>query len=443
MKKSNIILSLVCNILIVLMEAFAFSNTIAGYVPGTKTMGWVDLADHFTTVSNAVLGIAALVMVIAALVALKKGHLSKFAVIFKLVAAVGTFITFIVAWAILLPSERDFNFVDDVRGFLWFHTVAPLLAIISLSFEKEHHVHWAWSFLGLGYVLAYGAPVLILCLKGTLPAIYPFLEKTNSFFLPCVIGIPVAGFALTLLFIVLHNVEVKKSVEPASASEAKTEPVAEQKEATPVAEKPVEEKKPEPEKPTEKQEEKPAPKKEDKVEEKKEEKPAEQKPVVVVIKQEVAQPAPAAAPVEKKAPIIAAKGKARRRASFETKVKNADEDLRHKYYELRDYIKSYGIHNRVSIPGDTFSAHRQRYIFVTISGKHLKVSYDLNPNSYKDSTIPVEFNKAKKFADLALLFKVRSDLSLKRAEQLVDDIMASKGVKKPEPKKPADDKAAK
>lgn len=274
MKKSNIILSLVCNILIVLMEAFAFSNTIAGYVPGTKTMGWVDLADHFTTVSNAVLGIAALVMVIAALVALKKGHLSKFAVIFKLVAAVGTFITFIVAWAILLPSERDFNFVDDVRGFLWFHTVAPLLAIISLSFEKEHHVHWAWSFLGLGYVLAYGAPVLILCLKGTLPAIYPFLEKTNPFFLPCVIGIPVAGFALTLLFIVLHNVEVKKSVEPASASEAKTEPVAEQKEATPVAEKPVEEKKPEPEKPTEKQEEKPAPKKEDKVEPKKEEKPA-------------------------------------------------------------------------------------------------------------------------------------------------------------------------
>jgi outer membrane biosynthesis protein TonB len=196
------------------------------------------------------------------------------------------------------------------------------------------------------------------------------------------------------------------------------------------------------EKAEEKPEEKPAEEAKP-VEEKKEEKPAEQKPVVVVIKQEVAQPAPAAAPVEKKAPIIAAKGKARRRASFETKVKNADEDLRHKYYELRDYIKSYGIHNRVSIPGDTFSAHRQRYIFVTISGKHLKVSYDLNPNSYKDSTIPVEFNKAKKFADLALLFKVRSDLSLKRAEQLVDDIMASKGVKKPEPKKPADDKAAK
>ena len=239
---------------------------------------------------------------------------------------------------------------------------------------------------------------------------------------------------VALIFLVLAaSVPFLSQTFAAVAKEA--EPAEEKKEEKPAEEaKPVEEKKEEPKPAEEKKEEKP------------EEKPvaaAQPQPVVVVIKQEAAQPAPVEEKKAAPAPVIAAKGKARRRASFETKVKNSDEDLRHKYYELRDYIKSYGIHNRVSIPGDTFSAHRQRYIFVTISGKHLKVSYDLNPNDYKNSTIPVEFNKAKKFADLALLFKVRSDLSLKRAKILVDDIMKAKGVEKPEEKKPAEQPAEK
>ena len=129
------------------------------------------------------------------------------------------------------------------------------------------------------------------------------------------------------------------------------------------------------------------------------------------------------------------KGK-RKRRSFETRLRNSEFDLRHKYYDLRDYIKWYGLRNRVSIPGDTFSYKRQRYIFVTIVGKHLRVYSQLNPDDYAESTIPVERAEAKKYEDLPCLLRVKSDLSYRRAKKLVDDLMAKIGMDKPDEDEP-------
>ena len=130
-----------------------------------------------------------------------------------------------------------------------------------------------------------------------------------------------------------------------------------------------------------------------------------------------------------------AKGK-RRRASFETRLKNSEFDLRHKYYDLRDYIKWYGLRNRISIPGDTFSYKRQRYVFITIVGKHIRVYLSLDPAAYADSTIPVEPAAAKKYEDLPCLLRVKSDLSYRRAKKLVDDVMAKIGLEKPDEDEP-------
>ena len=142
------------------------------------------------------------------------------------------------------------------------------------------------------------------------------------------------------------------------------------------------------------------------------------------------------APADDNAPGgIAAKGK-RRRASFETRLKNSEFDIRHKYYDLRDYIKWYGLRNRISIPGDTFSYKRQRYIFVTIVGKHLRVYLNLDPKDYADSTIPVELAEAKKYEDLPCLLRVKSDLAYRRAKKLVDDVMAKIGIAKPDEDEP-------
>ena len=141
-------------------------------------------------------------------------------------------------------------------------------------------------------------------------------------------------------------------------------------------------------------------------------------------------------PEDSNAPVgLNIKGK-RRRASFETRLKNSEFDLRHKYYDLRDYIKWYGLRNRISIPGDTFSDKRQRYVFVTIVGKHIRVYLGLDPNDYADSTIPVEPATAKKYEDFPCLLRVKSDLSYRRAKKLVDDLMQKIGMDKPDEDEP-------
>ena len=172
---------------------------------------------------------------------------------------------------------------------------------------------------------------------------------------------------------------------------------------------PVPAKEPEPEPEPEPEEE---PEEEEEDEEEEEEAPAEVGPDGLVIK-----------------------GK-RKRKPFETRLRNSEYDLRHKYYDLRDYIKWYGLRNRVSIPGDTFSYKRQRYAFVTIVGKHLRIYLQLDPKNYADSTIPVEQAEAKKYEDLPCLLRIKSDLAYRRAKKLVDDLMEKIGMPRPEGDEP-------
>ena len=141
------------------------------------------------------------------------------------------------------------------------------------------------------------------------------------------------------------------------------------------------------------------------------------------------------APAEAGPEGLVIKGK-RKRKPFETRLRNSEFDLRHKYYDLRDYIKWYGLRNRVSIPGDTFSYKRQRYAFVTIVGKHLRIYLQLDPKDYAESTIPVEQAEAKKYEDLPCLLRIKSDLAYRRAKKLVDDLMAKIGMPRPEGEEP-------
>ena len=126
------------------------------------------------------------------------------------------------------------------------------------------------------------------------------------------------------------------------------------------------------------------------------------------------------------------KKKRKKMVHFQTKLARSEKDLRHKYYDLRDYIKSYGINNRISIPCDTFSLHRKRYVVVTIAGKRLKIYLACDPSKYESTPIPVEPTRLKKYEDLPTMFKVKSDLSVKRAKLMVDDIMAAEGYERKE-----------
>lgn len=123
--------------------------------------------------------------------------------------------------------------------------------------------------------------------------------------------------------------------------------------------------------------------------------------------------------------------KRKKKVHFETRLRNSEFDLRHKYYDLRDYLKWYGLNNRISIPGDTFSLKRKKYAFITIQGKHIKFYASVDPSKYEDSPIPVERATAKKYIDTPCMLRIRSDLSYRRAKLIVDDMMQEAGFEKP------------
>ena len=128
--------------------------------------------------------------------------------------------------------------------------------------------------------------------------------------------------------------------------------------------------------------------------------------------------------------------KRKKKVHFETRLRNSEYDIRHKYYDLRDYLKWYGLNNRISIPGDTFSLKRKKYAFITIQGKHIKFYASIDPAKYEDSPIPVEVATAKKYIDTPCMLRIKSDLSYRRAKLIVDEMMKEAGFAKPEGPEP-------
>ena len=138
-----------------------------------------------------------------------------------------------------------------------------------------------------------------------------------------------------------------------------------------------------------------------------------------VVEEPVPEPVPEAEPEKNK--II--------RIPFQERITSAEKEMKDNYNELKNDILAYGVKSRVSNSGDTFRLHRKTYVKLTIAGKSLKLYFALNPEDYKDSTIPVADASEKNiYQEIPLIFKVKSGLSMRRAKQLIADVMAPDGL---------------
>ena len=151
---------------------------------------------------------------------------------------------------------------------------------------------------------------------------------------------------------------------------------------------------------------------------------AKEAPVYVAKK-----PAPAPAPVEEEEEDE--KRKSAPRIPFAKKMVKADKEIQDKYNEIKNEILAYGAKSRVSIACDTFRLHRKAYVKINLVGKTLKVYFALNPKHYEDSPIPVQDASDKvAYEEVPALLKVKSNLSVKRAKELVRQAMEKDGVEK-------------
>ena len=118
-----------------------------------------------------------------------------------------------------------------------------------------------------------------------------------------------------------------------------------------------------------------------------------------------------------------------KRQPFLTRILTADTDIKVNYNEIKNEILSYGVKARLSRGGETFRLKDKKYVKIYLVGKTLKVYLALSPEDYKDSTIPVEdVGHRPNYAEMPLLFKVRSGLSVRRCKELIKAAMEKDGL---------------
>ena len=122
-----------------------------------------------------------------------------------------------------------------------------------------------------------------------------------------------------------------------------------------------------------------------------------------------------------------------KRQPFITRIITADLDIKANYNEIKNELLSYGVKARLSRSGETFRLKDKKYAKIYLVGKTLKVYLALSPEDYKDSPIPVEdVGHRPNYAEMPLLFKVRSGLSVRRCKDLIKAAMEKDGLSKNE-----------
>ena len=201
------------------------------------------------------------------------------------------------------------------------------------------------------------------------------------------------------------------------AEEKKPEPAKEEPKPEPVAEPAPVKEEPEPE-PEPVKEDEPEPTPEPVAEETRAEEAEEEPSEDAATKRVVGQVNPNLPPHEK---II--------RIPFQTRMAEVDDEIKNRYNELKSEIMSYGVKSRVSNSGDTFRLHKVTFVKMTIAGKGLKLYMALDPKDYANTTLPIQDAGHKgTYKDIPLVFKVKSDLSMRRAKQLIADVMSKNGL---------------
>ena len=107
---------------------------------------------------------------------------------------------------------------------------------------------------------------------------------------------------------------------------------------------------------------------------------------------------------------------------FDEKVEKASPDLKRHYNEIKNVIMKYrNVHSRISKAGDSFRCKGQKYVYMTIVGKTLKVYLALDPFSIDQNVYHhKDVSNKKKYQVTPTLLRVKSELSVKKTIKLIE-----------------------
>ena len=110
------------------------------------------------------------------------------------------------------------------------------------------------------------------------------------------------------------------------------------------------------------------------------------------------------------------------KVDFDEKVEKASPDLKRHYNEIKNVIMKYrNVHSRISKAGDSFRCKGQKYVYMTIVGKTLKVYLALDPFSIDQNVYHHrDVSNKKKYQVTPTLLRVKSELSVKKTIKLIE-----------------------
>lgn len=112
--------------------------------------------------------------------------------------------------------------------------------------------------------------------------------------------------------------------------------------------------------------------------------------------------------------------------SYTARLIQAEETLKNNYVIIKQELLAYKkVKARTSWNAETFSAGRIQCAKLTVRGKTLWLNLNLAPNNYVDSKYSiVDCSDKKKFAEVPVAVKIRSNRSVKYALELIRDMMS-------------------
>ena len=120
------------------------------------------------------------------------------------------------------------------------------------------------------------------------------------------------------------------------------------------------------------------------------------------------------------------------KATFANKLAFADDKLKEYYSALRNHFESYKkCKERMSNSCDSYRIGRNLVAKMKIAGKTLKLYLALNPNDFEERIYhQKDVSEKKSFVLVPLMLKIKSNLALKKAMELIDVYMANNEIPK-------------
>lgn len=118
--------------------------------------------------------------------------------------------------------------------------------------------------------------------------------------------------------------------------------------------------------------------------------------------------------------------------SMTAKVLNLEDDMKVIYNDIKNYMLSYkGVKSRYSSACESFRIARRLVAKVVIIGRTFKLYLALNPEDYPNNIYhQKDESKKKAYIEVPFMVKIKSNLSIRKAKELIDKMMTENGLAK-------------